>query len=84
MFGSTEQEKVLSDQEQDAARTRAKTATLGGMSVEIQILKQQLAHNTEQLNKVVGLVMTLQGRIEAINAARVRELQDRGHGPTEV
>ena len=81
-FGSTQEETILDPQEQMAMRVRAKTATLAGMSVELQIQKQQIAALQEQQTKVVGLVMTLQQRLEAINAARVRELQSRGHGPT--
>ena len=62
---------------------RAEKVTVAGLFQEVDILKQKLANHTEQLNKVIGLVMTLQGQYEELNAARARELGLRvAGGPT--
>ena len=57
-------------------------ATLEGVLLELDIMKQKFVNMSNNQEKMIGLVMTLQGRLEAINEARVRELQARGTGPT--
>jgi hypothetical protein len=86
MFGSTQDDEVdlATKEELRGGMTRGQKVTVEGLMLEFDLLKQQFENNAEQLTKVIGLVMTLQGRIEAINEARVRELNIRvNHGPTE-
>ena len=86
-FGSTETEDYpddLSPEELSGGMTRGQKTTVEGVLLEMDILKQKFEHMSENLNKVIGLVMTLQGQYEALNAARARELNLRvAHGPTE-
>ena len=84
MFGSTtkDPEDAVTLDELRGALTKGEKVTVEGLFQEMQVVKQQLANHTEQFNKLIGLVMTLQGQYEALQAARARELQDRGTGPT--
>lgn len=60
-----------------------KTATLRGCSIEIQILKQQIARQQEQINTFQNLYMTLQNRFDQYEHQRAIELAGAlGGGPT--
>jgi hypothetical protein len=63
----------------------AKQVTIEGLFLEVDVMKQKMEHMTENMNKMVGLIVTLQGQYEALNAARARELNFRvAGGPTVV
>lgn len=84
-FGSTQEDN---DPDyctaEDLGLTRQEKITMEGMMARMDLMQQKFENMSENLTKLVGLVMTLQGRLEAINDARVRELQLRGTGPTVI
>lgn len=65
------------------AKLAKKTATLAGCSIEIQILKQQVVKQQEEINRTQNLFMTLQAKFVQFEQQRAIELsQALGGGPT--
>lgn len=84
-FGSTQAEETLPPEAIAAARTRAQTATIAGISVELQLQAQRMEQLLERLDRTEKLFLTLQGQFEQLQAQRIRELQLRVNGgPTTV
>ena len=85
-FGSTtKDEDPCTLEELRGNRVKAENITIEGLFLEVDVMKQKMEHMTENMNKMVGLIVTLQGQYEALNAARARELNFRvAGGPTVV
>ena len=59
----------------DAKETMGKTATIAGLSAEVQVLKQRLAATHEQMNKMIGIYATLRNEFTDFQAQRHIELR---------
>ena len=81
-FGSTVREDV--DEGMILAKNiRNKTATIGGLSAEIQIQKQQIITQNQRMNALENWLATLQGQYDQFQVQRGIELSKMvGHGPT--
>ena len=58
-----------------AKQAMGKTATVEGISVEIQTLKQQLEMTHEQMQRVIGMYSTLRQEFDQFKKQRAIELQ---------
>jgi prefoldin subunit 5 len=82
-IGSTNHDDNVDEGMQISRNIRAKTATMSGISAELQIQKQQIQNLHEKIDKTTKLIVTLQGQLKTLEEARIRELQFRvGTGPT--
>ena len=83
MFGSTQKEEVPDEGMEIAAKVRRETATLSGVSVELQIQKQQIKRLSDELETLTNLYKTVMGMYETLQRQRAIELNKMvGHGPT--
>jgi hypothetical protein len=55
-------------------------ATVEGVLAEIQVVKQQIKMQSEQMNRLIGMYGTLQRQFDQYNAQRVKELNVRVNG----
>jgi len=60
----------------------AEKATVHGIAVELDVMKQRLAATHEQMQSLIGLYGTLLGEFRQFQTQRVIELQSRGTGST--
>lgn len=82
-FGSTEKEELPDEGMVIAKKVARKTATIAGLSTELQIQKQQIKHLHEQLAHMNNYVQTLQLQFDDFKKQRAIELAARlGGGPT--
>lgn len=82
-FGSTQKEELPDAGMVIAKKVRDTTATLVGVSVELQIQKQQIKHLNDQVATLVNLYETVIGMYDTLQRQRAVELNARvGHGPT--
>ena len=84
-FGSTKKEPVdpMAADLRKLKKEANKTATLRGCSIEIQILKQQIAKQQEQLNSQKNLIMTIRNQFMQFEQQRAIELSGAlAGGPT--
>jgi len=58
----------------------AEKATVEGISVEIQVLKQQLEMTHEQMRSLIHIYATLRDQFNAFNEQRIKELNVRVNG----
>ena len=65
-----------------AAMTLSEKATIEGVAVEIQVLKQRLASTHEQMQSLINIYGTLLSEFRQFQAQRILELQGRGGGST--
>ena len=82
-FGSTTKEELPDEGMVIAKQVRDKTATVAGLSVELQIQKQQIKELHEKLAHMNSYCQSLQLQFDDFKKQRVIELQAKvGHGPT--
>lgn len=82
-LGSTQKEEAPDEGMVIAKKVRNATATITGLSVELQIQKQQIKHLNEQVATLVNLYETVIGMYDTLQRQRAIELNARvGHGPT--
>lgn len=81
-FGSTQKEELPDEGMVIAKRVRNKTATMQGLSTELQIQKQQIKHLQEQLEHTTKLVQTFQGSLDVMRRTYASALQDQFRGGT--
>lgn len=74
-FGSTQKEDDTVSLDELRGLNRQEHATLDGLLQELKQLKAEYKSMYEQQNVLINLVMTLQGRVEAINTQRALDLQ---------
>ena len=54
--------------------TMVEKATVQGVMTEIQVMKQQMEMQAEQMNRLIGMYQTLQGEFDQYKQQRVVEL----------
>lgn len=81
-FGSTQKEELPDAGMVIAKQVRDKTATIQGISAELQIQKQQIKHLQETLEHTTRLVQTFQGQLDAMQRNYAIALQDKFRGGT--
>lgn len=90
-FGSTEDrsadltaEEVAEMKELAAVKNMArKTATVQGVSIELQVQKQQINTLNDKLDSLIGLISTLQNQQNTFQTQRAIELNSMvNHGST--
>ena len=57
-----------------AKMTMVEKATVQGVMTEIQVMKQQMEMQAEQMNRLIGMYQTLQGEFDQYKQQRVVEL----------
>jgi len=83
IFGSTQEEELPDPGMVIAKKVRDATADMAGMSVELQIQKQQIKHLNEKVATLGNLYQTVIGMYETLQRQRAVELNAQvGHGPT--
>jgi len=83
-FGSTKREEELPAHVKEAKRVRDKTATITGLSVELQLQSQRMLHLIERMNRLEGLLATQQQEIKQIKEMHAKQLQALlAGGPTQ-
>jgi len=66
-----------------AKMSMVEKATVQGIATEIQIVKQQIEMQAEQMNRLIGMYQTLQNEFTQYREQRVVELNMKvNHGPT--
>lgn len=84
-FGSTTKEELPDEGMVIATKVRNKTATITGVSVELQIQKQQIKELHDKLAHMNAYCQSLQGQFDDFKKQRIIELQAQvGHGPTST
>jgi len=77
-FGSTDREPEPTEEQkqaQAAREVRDRTATIAGISAELQIQSQRMEKLFEELHRTQNLYQTLLNRFEQFERQRVKELQ---------
>lgn len=84
-FGPTEKEELPDEGMVIAKKVARKTATMTGISAELQVQKQQIKHLTEKVESLEGLYKTVINMYETLQRQRAAELNMRvNRGPTKV
>lgn len=84
-FGSTTKEELPDEGMVIASAVANKTATMSGVSAELQIQKQQIKELHEKLAHMNAYCQSLQLQFDDFKKQRVIELQAQvGHGPTST
>ena len=81
-FGPTEKEELPDEGMVIAKKVARKTATIQGLSAELQVQKQQIKHLQETLEHTTRLVQTFQGKLDAMQRNYAIALQDKFRGGT--
>lgn len=63
-----------------AALTRVERATVNGVLIELDLVKQQMLKDEEQMNRLVGLYMTLKSEFAEFRAMHARSMSVRING----
>lgn len=81
-FGSTNEDPIPKEEIEQALGRRDK-ATLDGVLLEFDIVKQKLDNCYEKLSRMTALYQELQNQFQMFQAQRVVELNNMvNHGPT--
>lgn len=82
-FGSTQEEELPDENMVIAKQVKRKTATLAGLSAELQVQKQQIAQLNTELSSLKNLYNTVINMYQTLQNQRAVELNARlGGGPT--
>lgn len=82
-FGSTDKSDQLTDEQKAERERQAEQLNVAALNGELQLQRKLIDRLIEGEEHTQNLITTLMGRLQAIEEARVRELQLRvGNGPT--
>lgn len=82
-YGSTEKEMKIDKSMVQARETAIKTATVQGVSIELQTQKQHLNTLNDKIDGVYNLIRTMQQQFDLFQQQRGIELSNMvNHGPT--
>jgi hypothetical protein len=86
-FGPTDKEEELSEitaEELEAKRTARKTSTIAGLSIEVQIQKQQIKKLWDRQKSIEGLMNTILQEMKMLKELHAKQLNAvLNGGPTE-
>jgi uncharacterized protein YoxC len=84
MFGSTDDGDPIDIKKIQERLTTAEAATVKGLAVEMEIIKQKMTALYEKLNRIHNTISTFSNQVRELEAARIRELSLKVNGgPTE-
>jgi len=84
MLGSTDDGDPIEREAIEKRLTGAEAATVKGLALEMNILKQRMTALYEKLNRIHNTIATFSAQVRELEAARIRELSLKVNGgPTE-